>query len=92
MRARWVTCKLQFEQRSLHPDLRCGCLPSVIPPVIILSSQIASHGPYKKVKDVYAMAGLTKEQASLFKKYEGEFTVNPPGRLFIERVNARQSL
>ena len=67
-----------------YKELR-GLYPAV-------AGKIASHGPYKQVKDVYTMAGLTKEQGALFKKYEREFTVNPPGRLFIERVNARQSL
>ena len=50
-----------------------------------IAGKIASHGPYKRVKDVYNMAGLTKEQGALFRKYEKEFTVNPPGRGFLER-------
>ena len=44
-----------------------------------------------KVKDIYMIEGLTENDKMLFKKYENEFTVNPPGRTFDERINARVS-
>ena len=52
---------------------------------------IASHGPYAKVSDIYKIEGLTENDIKLFKKYEKEFIVNPPGRAFDERINARES-
>ena len=55
------------------------------------AGQIASHGPYTSVKDLYKIDGLSKNDKELFKKYENEFTVNPPGRTFNERVNSRFS-
>ena len=55
------------------------------------AGKIASHGPYKEVKDIYKIPNLTKNDIELFKKYEKEFTVHPPGRTFDERINARVS-
>lgn len=55
------------------------------------AGKIASNGPYDSVKDIYKIPGLTKSDISLFKKYEKEFTVHPPGRVFNERINARVS-
>jgi photosystem II PsbU protein len=55
------------------------------------AGKIASHGPYSSVKDIYKIEGLTSNDIALFKKYEKYFTVNPPGRAFNERVNARVS-
>jgi len=55
------------------------------------AGKIASHGPYESVKDIYKIPGLTENDIKLFKKYEKEFTVNPPGRTFDERVNGRVS-
>mmetsp|Transcript_751 Transcript_751/g.882 ORF Transcript_751/g.882 Transcript_751/m.882 type:complete len:159 (+) Transcript_751:133-609(+) len=55
------------------------------------AGKIASNGPYEKVKDIYKIPGVTKNDLKLFKKYESEFTVNPPGRNFKERINARVS-
>lgn len=55
------------------------------------AGKIASHGPYSTVKDIYKIPGLTKNDIELFKKYEKEFTVHPPGRVFDERINARVS-
>lgn len=57
-----------------------------------VAGKIASHGPYKNVRDVYKLDGLTARDKEVFKQYEAEFTVLPPGRNFIERINARQSL
>ncbi|GMH53140.1 hypothetical protein TrRE_jg12081 [Triparma retinervis] len=56
-----------------------------------IAGKLASHGPYKNVKDMYKMAGITKNEQKILKTYEKEFIVQPPGRLFLERVNARQS-
>ena len=55
------------------------------------AGQIASHGPYASVKDIYNINGLTENDKKLFKKYEKEFIANPPGRSFNERVNSRVS-
>jgi len=55
------------------------------------AGKIASHGPYKTVKDIYKIEGLKESDVKLFKKYESNFTVNPPGRAFTERINARVS-
>ena len=55
------------------------------------AGQIASNGPYKSVKDIYKIDGLTENDKAVFKKYEGELSVNPPGRAFDERLNARMS-
>jgi len=55
------------------------------------AGKIASHGPYNAVKDIYKISGITSHDKELFKKYEKEFTVLPPGRMFDERINQRQS-
>lgn len=55
------------------------------------AGMIASHGPYKTVKDIYKIPNLTDNDKLLFQKYEKFFTVNPPGRVFSERINARVS-
>lgn len=55
------------------------------------AGKIASNGPYKKVKDIYKIPGLTENDIKNFKKYEQYFTVNPPGRSFYERINNRVS-
>jgi photosystem II PsbU protein len=55
------------------------------------AGKIASHGPYSSVKDIYKIEGLTSNDKELFKKYEKNFIVNPPGRGFYERINARVS-
>lgn len=52
---------------------------------------IASNGPYNDVKDIYKIKGLTDTDKKIFKQYEKEFMVNPPGRMFDERINQRQS-
>ena len=52
---------------------------------------IASNGPYNSVQDIYKLDGLTSNDVKMFKKYEREFTVNPPGRMFDERINERVS-
>ncbi|KAL7565755.1 hypothetical protein ACA910_010195 [Epithemia clementina (nom. ined.)] len=55
------------------------------------AGMIASHGPYKDVKDIYKIPKLTENDKKLFQKYDKYFTVNPPGRGFSERINARVS-
>lgn len=57
----------------------------------VAAGKIASHGPYKKVKDIYKIPGLNEHDLAMFKKYEKEFTVKIPGRTFDERINARVS-
>ena len=55
------------------------------------AGKIASNGPYKRVSDVYKIPGLTDHDIENLKRYESFFTVNPPGRAFDERINARVS-
>ncbi|GMI18629.1 hypothetical protein TrLO_g13457 [Triparma laevis f. longispina] len=56
-----------------------------------VAGKIASNGPYVSTSDVKKMAKLTEKEMKIFKQYEKEFVVLPPGRQFLERVNARQS-
>jgi hypothetical protein len=60
-------------------------LPGMFPHA---AGQIASHGPYKSIKDVYKIPTLTKNDKEVIKYYEKFFTVNPPGRVFDERINS----
>lgn len=55
------------------------------------AGKIASNGPYTTVDDIYKIEGLTAHDIAMFKKYQSEMTVNPPGRVFAERINARVS-
>lgn len=55
------------------------------------AGKIASHGPYASVKDIYQIPGVTDHDKFIFKKYQAELTVLPPGRMFDERINQRQS-
>ena len=55
------------------------------------AGQIASHGPYSTVQEIYDIKGLTSDDKKLFNKYQDEFIVLPPGRMFGERLNSRQS-
>lgn len=55
------------------------------------AGKLASNGPYKTVKDIYKIQGLTERDKQLFRQYEREFTTNPPGRAFKERINGRVS-
>ena len=55
------------------------------------AGKIASNGPYEAVSDIYKIPGLTANDKKLFKQYHKYFTVNPPGRAFDERINARVS-
>jgi len=54
-----------------------------------VAGKIASNGPYGSVKDVYSV--LDMKEASRFRKYESNFVALPPGRMFNERINQRQS-
>ena len=55
------------------------------------AGQIASHGPYKSVDDLYQLPSASANDKALFKKYEKELVALPPGRAFVERLNARHS-
>ena len=55
------------------------------------AGKLASNGPYRKVKDIYKIEHLSDHEVNMFRKYENMFTVNPPGRAFDERINARVS-
>mmetsp|Transcript_5973 Transcript_5973/g.13693 ORF Transcript_5973/g.13693 Transcript_5973/m.13693 type:complete len:157 (-) Transcript_5973:1350-1820(-) len=55
------------------------------------AGKIASHGPYNNVKDIYDIPGVTEHDKYIFKRYETEMTALPPGRMFDERINQRQS-
>ena len=56
------------------------------------AGKIVSHGPFRSVRDIYRIAGLTDLDKQQFRKYEKNLIANPPGRAFIERINQRQSL
>ena len=56
------------------------------------AGQIASHGPYSSVRDLFKIDTATEEDKKLFRKYLKDFTALPPGRMFVERLNARQSM
>jgi photosystem II PsbU protein len=55
------------------------------------AGQIASHGPYTSVNEVYNIPTLTKNDKQVIKYYDSFFTTNPPGRVFNERINSRFS-
>jgi len=57
-----------------------------------VAGKIASHGPYGSINDVYKLAEFTPAEAKTFKSNQQDFIVLPPGRMFIERINQRQSL
>lgn len=48
------------------------------------AGQIASHGPYASIKDIYNIPSANGQDKALFKKYEKELVVLPPGRNFEE--------
>eukprot|EP00446_Apocalathium_sp_SHHI-4_P053252 CAMPEP_0177378292 /NCGR_PEP_ID=MMETSP0368-20130122/46251_1 /TAXON_ID=447022 ORGANISM="Scrippsiella hangoei-like, Strain SHHI-4" /NCGR_SAMPLE_ID=MMETSP0368 /ASSEMBLY_ACC=CAM_ASM_000363 /LENGTH=194 /DNA_ID=CAMNT_0018842221 /DNA_START=59 /DNA_END=641 /DNA_ORIENTATION=- len=49
---------------------------------------IGSHGPYKSVKDIYDIPGLTEQVKGIMKKYEGQFVCLPVNEAyFIDRIN-----
>eukprot|EP00614_Pseudopedinella_elastica_P033477 CAMPEP_0172614750 /NCGR_PEP_ID=MMETSP1068-20121228/54964_1 /TAXON_ID=35684 /ORGANISM="Pseudopedinella elastica, Strain CCMP716" /LENGTH=156 /DNA_ID=CAMNT_0013419659 /DNA_START=14 /DNA_END=484 /DNA_ORIENTATION=+ len=56
------------------------------------AGKLASHGPYKNVKEIYKIEGLTSRDKELFGMHSQNFVALPPGRQFIERLNGRQSL
>ena len=55
------------------------------------AGQIASNGPYQSVEDLFKIKTANAEDKKLFRKYRKELTALPPGRMFNERMNARQS-
>lgn len=52
---------------------------------------IASNGPYRSLDDLMHLHGANDHDKELFRKYRKQLTVLPPGRMFNERINARQS-
>ena len=53
---------------------------------------IISHAnALNSIKDIYNIPGVTANDKAMFKKYQAELTVLPPGRMFKERINQRQS-
>eukprot|EP00980_Cylindrotheca_fusiformis_P019560 scaffold6784_cov108-Cylindrotheca_fusiformis.AAC.2 len=61
------------------------------------AGKIASHGPYKTVKDIYNIPGLTSHDIEMFKKYEKEFTIKMPAptlpaRIYLFHVGVKHSL
>ena len=49
-------------------------LPGMYPKI---GGKIANSGPYKSVKDVYSIKGLSKSEAEVIKKYESKLTATP---------------
>ncbi len=43
------------------------------------------------LQDIYNIPGVSVNDKAMFKKYQAELTVLPPGRMFKERINQRQS-
>ena len=54
-----------------------------------LSCRLSEH-QYPS-QDLYKIPTANENDKKLFKQYAREFTVLPPGRMFNERINARQS-
>ena len=52
---------------------------------------VASHGPYDSVSDLLKISGANDHDKELFRKYHAQLTALPPGRMFNERITARQS-
>merc|ERR1712241_614532 len=52
------------------------------------AGQIATHGPYSKVSDIYDIPGLDEKVKDIMKKYESQFVCLPPSQAYvIDRVN-----
>merc|ERR1712012_1505335 len=52
------------------------------------AGQIATHGPYKTVADIYDIPGLDERVKDIMKKYEGNFVCLPPNQAYVlDRVN-----
>ena len=52
------------------------------------AGQIATHGPYKQVSDIYNIPGLDEKVKAIMKKYESNFVVLPANEAyFIDRIN-----
>jgi len=54
-------------------------------------SNIIHANALNSIKDIYNIPGVTANDKAMFKKYQAELTVLPPGRMFKERINQRQS-
>merc|ERR1711879_576285 len=52
------------------------------------AGQIATHGPYKTVADIYDIPGLDERVKAIMKKYEGQFVCLPPNQAYVlGRIN-----
>eukprot|EP00419_Tripos_fusus_P004042 CAMPEP_0172671208 /NCGR_PEP_ID=MMETSP1074-20121228/10775_1 /TAXON_ID=2916 /ORGANISM="Ceratium fusus, Strain PA161109" /LENGTH=189 /DNA_ID=CAMNT_0013488223 /DNA_START=63 /DNA_END=632 /DNA_ORIENTATION=- len=52
------------------------------------AGQIATHGPYSKVTDIYDIPGLEEKLKDIMKKYEKNFVCLPPNQAYVlDRVN-----
>merc|ERR1719499_396143 len=52
------------------------------------AGQIATHGPYSKVSDIFDIPGLEERVKDIMKKYEGQFVCLPPNQAYVlDRVN-----
>eukprot|EP00448_Togula_jolla_P033916 CAMPEP_0170622484 /NCGR_PEP_ID=MMETSP0224-20130122/29157_1 /TAXON_ID=285029 /ORGANISM="Togula jolla, Strain CCCM 725" /LENGTH=190 /DNA_ID=CAMNT_0010948809 /DNA_START=63 /DNA_END=635 /DNA_ORIENTATION=- len=52
------------------------------------AGQIATHGPYKDVADVYNIPGLKDDVKNIIKKYEKNLVCLPPSpAYFLDRIN-----
>merc|ERR1712207_61517 len=52
------------------------------------AGQIATHGPYSKVSDIYDIPGLEERVKDIMKKFEGQFVCLPPNQAYVlDRVN-----
>jgi len=52
------------------------------------AGQIATHGPYKQVSDIYNIPNLDEKVKAIMKKYESNFVVLPANEAyFIDRIN-----
>merc|ERR1719436_831810 len=52
------------------------------------AGQIASHGPYKQVSDIYNIPDLDEKLKAIMKKYESNFVALPVNEAyFIDRIN-----
>merc|ERR1712061_295040 len=52
------------------------------------AGQIATHGPYKTVRDIYDITGLDERVIAIMKKYEANFVALPPNQAYVlDRIN-----
>merc|ERR1712241_1119771 len=52
------------------------------------AGQIATHGPYKTVADIFDIPGLDERVKAIMKKYEGNFVALSPNQAYVQdRIN-----